>query len=300
MSLDIQETSEIIGQAGQKNVEANIFRDGPIVTIKKGDATFTIAYGGHHTRDRFITKLNHKFNGYFPEKSSDSQYLVDGTNALAELIPEEITALQERKIPAYLTDINQQGLLRSISVVGVESILLAAETMIGKELLQKSAQLIKQPRHSRRRFMAGMAGVAAGAFMTVPMISMLGRAASGLTGVAEHESAELMKFNNKVHPEVFLIGWNIRNVLIAHKELAIADQTERPNFLTVAGSLHPGIEDQLLYTAEERLDFLEKSKPIWRHTISPEYMYKAAKVVHDGSNWNVEIIEFPDLKELVK
>lgn len=137
-------------------------------------------------------------------------------------------------------------------------------------------------------------------WLVLPFIARTGRVISAQTNHFENETATLEKASNKVSPEDFLFTEGIREAILAHKEVWIAQSIgNRPELVTVIGSQHVGLEEKLRTSAEDRLTFLKATKPLWSKLIDPESFYKVERRDFNGMEWQEGIVyEVPDLKQL--
>lgn len=101
-----------------------------------------------------------------------------------------------------------------------------------------------------------------------------------------------------------LISIAIRNEIIAYKQEALMHQMgEHPHIATFIGSGHAQIEDAIQSSQEDRLKFLQTVKPLIKTLLDPKSVYQIAKMEYKleygSEDWEREIIEIPELKELV-
>lgn len=277
-------------------------RAGNQVHIYKPEEIYTIIYGNHFASQN-PKQLPEKIDGLFLELSAN--YLKTPCfylQALAERHQYQnlFKPLAERQIPIYFADLGFKKFMLTTSCFS-EGLLEMGEVSSGIRLFDQSIKKIKTTPISRRRLLKEGVRLAAATWLSAPVISDLSIILSNLTGAGEHQAAEFAKLSQRLHPEQKLFIIKLRNTLIAHKEEWLMKHlATQPHFATILAGMHPGIEDQIQHSAEDRYKFLQSLKPILERMIIPETFYKMVRFDFDGRMWQVaEIIEVPELKGLV-
>lgn len=277
-------------------------RDRGVVTIIKPEGTYTIIYSKWHGSRGEPKKLPSTFDGLVLETGT-LDWIADPLGSIDRLtsIPDYANVSQEleaNNIPIILADIANANFITEVLLAYSSWMPVVMESYIGNKLLERAKdELIKV--HTRRNLLkAGVETVLAG-WLIMPVISTLGRGFSVLTDKADRETAELRKKTLKLHPELFWFLEGFRNAVIAHKEQYIMTHDKHyKHLVTIIGGQHTSLEDQILATPEERMQFLRVFQPILQRTYSHGF-YSAAEMHYTGTAWQLNrLFEVPELKEL--
>ncbi len=283
--------------------ETRVERDGRLVHIVKPEGEYSVLYSEHLIRAESEDRLPKNINGFFPEWIGDYVEDLDGNISAIrgkKQYEQLFRELERRKVPLYFADLNFP--LMTLPVVAESAILIFTETTIGLKILSRvMKKLDGLKRYSRRDVLSRGSKAAFAAWLLTPAISGFSSIGSILTKKGEANILKLARLSNKIHPE-YLLSLTLRNVIIAHKEAWLMGQVGlRSHFLTVVGAGHTGIEDEILSTTEERMEFLNKANLVLNSPlIRQKYVYTAVRLDYDGASWRAtNKYEIPDLKKLV-
>jgi hypothetical protein len=90
---------------------------------------------------------------------------------------------------------------------------------------------------------------------------------------------------------------------MAYKSQQLMEKEDpgRRHFTHILGYQHEVMEEALLASPAERLEFLERTKAVWRPAVVPETFYTSAILVFNGEFWQTqEIVEHQELKRLLQ
>lgn len=268
-----------------------------VIMITKPEGIYTVIYGLHETPNP-ATLLPGHFDGLFVEANDD--YSKDPFAVLNWALGRAqeryfFDYIKGEKIPMYFADM-------SLSNWGLEltarTLLISAETIIGGKLLLDIAKDLEKRKLSRRDFIVrGVLSIWALGTST----SMVARILSSKTGRGDKLSAELIRTNEKVHPETHLLLATVRNVIMAHKEQYLMERIGgNPNFVTTIGAAHVSIEDQIRATPQNRIEFLQAIKPVLKEFADTGTFYKLLRFDFDGNHWRIgDELEIPELKAII-
>lgn len=198
---------------------------------------------------------------------------------------------EEKKIPLYLCDwYAGEGWLPMGEMTA-----LMGQTAIGLDILRRFA-FSKESKVSRRNLLK--AGISS--WLLSPAIAGVLRGLSLKLHKLEGLSAELPKGAAKVSPQTLFFTITVRNMVIAHKaEWIMRHRGDKPHLVTAIGGYHTGLEDALLYSAEDRINFLQALSPALKR-IPSETFYKSVELAFNGYNWEVKnVFEIPELKAIM-
>jgi hypothetical protein len=152
-------------------------------------------------------------------------------------------------------------------------------------------QMIRNDR-PKGGFVASLTYGLAGAWLLLPVVSNMTRLVSSITGEGMEQSARLKKLSHKLHPEAELLYLSLRNAVIAEKAYYLT-QTYGKNahIAIVLGAGHVGIEDMLIKSHAERLDYLKKFQNLLHKIVLPEYLYSINRMGYNGKEWRMEKTE---------
>lgn len=178
----------------------------------------------------------------------------------------------------------------------------ALEGAIGTTLLAQIIKNRQRKTYTRRDFLIKGAKAAVGAWLLMPAIEGLLFTTLGMQG--EFMPPDIRKLVEKTHPETWFFLLTLRNIVLAHKEQWLMETMgNKPVLATTIGSAHTGLEDQIMRSPEERLQFLRAVKPLLNRMFDPESIYKMVQFNFYPDRWNwwgpSRVYEIPELKELV-
>lgn len=169
-------------------------------------------------------------------------------------------------------------------------------------MLNKAVKELKNKKISRRKFLELGGRATLASWLSIPLISSLGRIITAFTEVGHGPTAELKKISHQLHPEVDLLILTLSNIIFVQKEQWLMEKMDdKPHLATIIGAEHCGIENEIQSPKEKRIEFLERLSPILPLVVSPlETFYQIAIFDFDSKNWQTkEILEVPELKELL-
>lgn len=277
-------------------------RDRGVVTIIKPEGTYTIIYSKWHGSRVDPKKLPGTFDGLVFETGT-LDWIANPLGSIDRLtsIPDYVDVFKEleaNKIRIILADIANANFITEVLLIYPGFIPVVMETYIGGKLLERAKDELTKGHTRRSLLKAGVEAVLAG-WLIMPTISTVGRGFSVLTDKADSETAELRKKTLKLHPELFWFLEGFRNAVIAHKQQYIMTHDKHyKHLVTMIGGQHTSLEDQILATPEERMQFLRVFKPILKRAYSGSF-YSAAEYGYTGTAWQLNrLFEVPELKEL--
>jgi hypothetical protein len=155
---------------------------------------------------------------------------------------------------------------------------------------------------TRRTFLK-LAGYSLGAWLIAPLQSAIARKWPAELSYGGGLTAELRKAVEKVHPEDGFVSIHLKNTLLAYKQQWLMAQKDQPSHnACIVDSLNVGIEDKILKSKEENLEFIRKTAEIWKPVLDPHTFARIEAFEFDKTYryWQEEgVIEIPELKELV-
>jgi pheromone shutdown protein TraB len=136
----------------------------------------------------------------------------------------------------------------------------------------------------------------------LPVVSNMTRLVSSVTGEGMEQSARLKKLSHKLHPEAELLYLSLRNAVIAEKAYHLAQTYgKKAHIAIVVGAGHVGIEDMLIKSHAERMNYLRKFQNLLHKIVLPEYLYSVTGMEYDGKEWRLEKTEkVPSLEALAQ
>lgn len=119
-------------------------------------------------------------------------------------------------------------------------------------------------------------------------------------GYLSHRVAEV---NQIIHPELLDLLITFRNYLYAQKLDRIARELGGcPTVTTIIGGGHKNVEDKMLASPNERLDYFRRIKTRLEGEIAvPESLYKIAEMRYDAGQdkwYRADLLEDEALKEI--
>lgn len=276
---------------GQKK-ETSIERLGNIVTIRKPEGVYTISYGIHTRAENSPQGLSESYDGVCfegglnPYPPTHEELQLFGTGNQRPLFE----YARSNGLPIFAADcsVSPLALLEELEV-GIE---LAAGAVLFKKL-------VKPKKISRRDFLR-FAGMGVALYLSLPTISLLGQFGSSISGAGENETAELAKITQRIHPEYKIFLLSVRDAVLAQKMQFLLENTNQAHLVTPRGAEHIGIEDMILASEEERVDFLERLRPVLPKLVLPETFYKIVKYEINSGEWKIdEVFEEPALKRIM-
>lgn len=188
--------------------------------------------------------------------------------------------------PVYLPDLYFTGRVENL-ILPVELILIPyGEAIAGLSLLQQSFKL------GRRGFIRGALGFASA--------WMLSAGAQAFFPFLEDDRIPTQVYST-VHPEVGLVMRHLRETVVAHKGIWLAENKGgNPEYTDIWGSAHVEYEKKLQVPDSSRLNFLRFWKPLINQICIPETIYQLPEFKFTGQRWELhKTYEIPELKELV-
>lgn len=206
--------------------------------------------------------------------------------------------LEERRTKVVLGDLSINLVLPG--QILIDGLPVVAEAGLGVGLVYSTIDNLLQTKMTRREFIKGALKMAAATWLAIPVESLFTAGASyylGETGL----SVDTMELSRITHPEaIFLI--NLRNLVIAHKMDWLLKEVYRGgNIGLVIGGVHTGVENWLIKSPEERINYLRRTRPFWKWLVEPTTFFSTAEVSFDGSYWKTSNgFQIPDLVEVVR
>ncbi|MDP9248952.1 MAG: hypothetical protein M3M85_00340 [bacterium] len=277
-------------------MEPRIERQGNVVRIEKKEASYVIAYG-RHSKPQDPNEIPDNSRAVFLEASGDWTQYWNAHSFLAGDVQygELVTNLKERRIPIYFADVDRKEIITPVEL-GVEfTEFLAGVGLMYSAFKGKSNDSNPQT-FDRRKFFTKTGKALAGLYLSTPFISNGLMYATYKTELAQ-KTVETNKFIYNMHPELNIILLSFRNVVIGFKEQWVAESmADRPIIATVIGAGHVGLEEVLQSAQQDKLEYLQKFKPVLRSLVrTPETFYTIRVNTDYGYAKNLIV---PELKEL--
>lgn len=274
-----------------------IERRGNIVTIKKPEGKYSIAYGIHVVEGQEIIPAG--VDGIcfeLPEK-----YPITNDELLRAAVGNQkppFDYAKRNKLPLLAVDCSITLVAEANEIV-VDSL----ELLMGCYLYDKMRKGVAERGMTRRKFlkMVSLGGVAS--YLVSPYLSPWVRGVSTLAGRGEEQTAELAKSIQKMHPESKILTFGLRDVVAAQKMQFLLKNKSYKHLLALRGTAHVGLETAILSNEGGRIDFLERLKPVLPKVLeNPETLYQINEYrVSDQGLWEVvERLEEPNLKQLIR
>lgn len=201
--------------------------------------------------------------------------------------------LEERKIPVYFTDLSYkwkfpkiESLERTIALSqGATSILAAAGGYFAPSPI--------------------LAGLAYGAALWLALPATYLGIDEVLTSLEEDHvgagmPAVITRNISKIHPEYYIFIRTLRNKVMAYKEKWLAQNCANSQMVTLCGSGHVGIENELGTSNESILRYLRRLSPLIKAMVKPKTFFSICRFDFDGKTWNnSQMHEIQELKEIV-
>jgi pheromone shutdown protein TraB len=189
--------------------------------------------------------------------------------------------LEKGKIPVLFADVKYK--YNNFALILADNFFTTAEWIGGMRAI---SQLIRNGNKLKRGFVASFAYGLAGAWLLLPVVSNMTRLVSSITGEGMKQSARLKKLSHKLHPEAELLYLSLRNAVIAEKAYHLAQTCgKKAHIAIVLGAGHVGIEDMLIRSHAERMNYLRKFQSLLHRIVLPEYLYSIIRMGYNGKEW---------------
>lgn len=210
------------------------------ITIATPGAIHFIYYGSHITTVK-PKSLPESVTGYALETGSMANYIRETPGVLnsyreCRQYRDVFTWLEKKKVPVYFCD-TEFGVMNT----GIVTLIEACETMlhlgsVTSTLSATVAETLNLFTHHGRDF-----------------------------------ALKMRKIPNLFKDERAFWTLKLRNILWAHKLQWLAGQSKGPHFFgSILGPHHTGVEQELIKSPEQRLDYLLSTRFAWRRFIAPE------------------------------
>ena len=271
-----------------------------ITTIETGTGTYTILYGLHVVAQN-PDEVPDRINGIILETGMH-QWVKDPVKTIQKLKKHLqykllFERLEKEKISVLFADVKYK--YNDFALILADNFFTAAEWIGGMRLIN---QMIRNDNKPKRDFIASLTYGLAGAWLLLPVVSNLTRLLSSITGEGTEQSARLKKLSHKLHPEAELLYLSLRNAVIAEKAYYLAQTYgENAHITIVLGAGHVGIEDMLIKSHAERMNYMKKFQNLLPKIVTPEYFYSIMTMIYKGNEWRLEKIEkVPSLEALAQ
>lgn len=272
------------GSIEKNNIELR--RNGPSVTIKRPEGTYTAIYFGADSVAKYPELLPKSIdgvvfgvkggweNGWWMRRIKDLKQQTQNK--------ELFDKLENYRIPVIFMDPN----LAFNEIVNnfVDPGFKFGEAVLGAELLHGVAMDVKKNGINRRKFLK-IGGMLAAAWLISPGVVDLAKEGE----LGDGYSADVLKLIKRVHPEGPYFKSDVRDAFVAYKMQALADRwnndgerIKKPNLVYISDSLNVGIEDRLKDPMEKNLEFLAEKFPLFVPDIS---FYRTVSLGFDGNAW---------------
>lgn len=275
-------------------LEAQIKRTKGLTTIKTENGAYSLLLSTHLTLIR-RKRLPTKFDGLIIETGTPINYIQEPDKTmdlLSKIYTHKglVTSLARERIPIYLADIHSKHTL----------FLSAADLLIG---LGEIAAAVVFLNHLQQdpNLLKALVGLPLTTWITSPGLTSTLSLGAGIFGRGLNWTTKAFKTSSRIHPEIAPIILGTRNAVFAQKAFRINDHNGRGQHLVIGlGGDHVAIEDRILQSEEERLDYLRETQWLWGRFVTPETLYTIQKWEHRRGRWRLrEILEDPKLKTLV-
>lgn len=262
-----------------------------VTDIRSGNRLNRFVYSAHN-RPQPVKDLPKNFDGLILE-TAEGNYVTNPEEAFGEChrsiqYKQVIESLQGKGKPIYLLDAHFK---RPGFVALAEIGLLATEVTLGGILMSVGdhPDLLK----TAVSYLAGLY------FMEPFVAGTIGRAVSMVERGYDF-SSWMNNITSYLHPEIFSMVIGLRNSVIAHKKDWLSNYLgDNMVLTTIIGHAHTQVEDGLLSSPFQRLNYLKGSRWLWRRIVKPETMYSIQRYDYRKGRWiPTETLEVPDLKEL--
>ncbi|MDY6789112.1 MAG: twin-arginine translocation signal domain-containing protein [Candidatus Nanohaloarchaea archaeon] len=292
-----------------KSQDTTIKRENNCAKIYRPEGTYSVVYGTH-TSSQDYDKISQYYDGVFFEinMSAEDNYLEKPLEALYgakeyEQYKELFKKIEEYKVPVYFSDVE---LLGNIDVgnysIPLDSSIGVLEALTGGDELKEAFS--NNPKEASRRELIGTSlkkGVnfAAGLWLLTPILSSLAQYTALKGGFRSELTSILKKYSSRLHPEINLISNKVRNAVISYKQKSLMKENKDDYYANFIGGDHTVIEDFLEDSQEEGRNYIESTRPFWKHLVVPETIYKTVKFEYTGTRWKVDQIhENQELKKI--
>lgn len=282
-------------QAELVQLENSVERHGNVATIKKPEGLYSIAYGIHIGEGKEIVPAGvdgicFEWVGKYPTTSDELREA-----AVANQKP-LFDYAERNKLPLLATDCSITLAALAEELVGPLEFIMAAY------LYNKMREGVAKRGMTREEFLKLMLWGGGALYLALPNVSFFGRLVSTLTGVGEEQTAELSKNIQKIHPEYKILTLGLRDAVAAQKMQFLLQNENYSHLLAPRGADHVGIETAILSQESDRMDFLERLKPVLPKVLPDlETLYQINEYrVSNQGRWEIaRQIEEPKLRQLI-
>lgn len=271
-----------------------------VTTIETGTGTYTILYGLHVITQN-PDEVPERITGIILE-TGIHQWLEDPVKTIQKLkkhLQYKLLCerLEKEKIPVFFADLKYK--YNDFALIVADNFFTAAWWIGGMRLI---SQLLRHDTKPKRGFVASLTYGLAGAWLLLPVVSNMTRLVSAITGEGMEQSARLKKLSHKLHPEAELLYLSLRNAVIAEKAYHLAQMYgKNAHIAIVLGAGHVGIEDMLIKSHAERMQYMKKFHKLLHKIALPEYLYSIIRMGYNGKKWSMEKTEkVPALEALAQ
>lgn len=277
-------------------LDNSIERHGNVATIKKPEGLYSIAYGAHSLKGKEIVPAG--VDGICFEWPSKYPTTSDELRKAAAVVNQKplFDYAERNNLPLLAVDCSITPVALAEQLVGPLEFIMAGY------LYSKMREEVAKRGMTRREFLRLMLAGGAALYFALPGGSVLGRLWSTLTGVGEEQTAELSKNIQKIHPEYKVLTLGLRDVVAAQKMQFLLQNENYGHLLAPRGAEHVGIETAILSREIDRMDFLERLKPVLPKVLPDlETFYQIYEYrVSNQGRWEIaRQIEEPKLRQLI-
>jgi hypothetical protein len=273
-----------------------IERHGNVATIKKPEGKYSVAYGLHIEEGQ--ENIPPGVDGICFELASKYPTSDDWLRRAAVANQKPMFDYAERnRLPLLAVDCSI-----ATPVIWAEEIVGPLEFIMGGYLYDKMRERVAKSGMTRREFLKWMLLGGASLYLGLPSVSLVGRSGSTVTGVGEEQTAGLSKSIQTIHPEYKILTLGLRDVVAAQKMEFLLRNGGYKYLLAPRGTEHVGIETAILSQESDRMDFLERLKPVLPKVLpDPETLYQINEYRVNQGKWIVsKQLEEPNLKQLIR
>lgn len=277
---------------------SKVERHGNVITISRPEGTYSIIYDTHIGRKKQeipsgVDGVCFEWTGKYP---STREELREVAYVLANQKPVFDHAFL-RRLPLLAVDCSIS------SIAFAEEMLGPIEFVMGASLFNKIREQVRTTGITRRNFIKTMLARGAALYLSLPTISELGRAGSSLSGIGERQTTELSKLTQRIHPEYKVIILGLRDAVAVQKMQYLLRNQGYKHLLAPRGAAHVGMEDAILASEEERIDFLTRLKPLLPKVLADQETFFQIYEYRLSSSLRWEVarkLEEPRLREIMR
>jgi hypothetical protein len=271
-----------------------IERHGNIATIKRPEGQYSVAYGLHIVEGQ--ENIPQGVDGICFEWASKYPTTSDELRRAAVANQKPMFSYAERNgLPLLAIDCSITPVALTEEIVG------PLEFVMAGYLYNKMREGVAKKGMTRREFLKSMLIGGAALYLALPSASLFGRVGSAITGLGEEQTAELSKSMQKIHPEYKILILGLRDVVAAQKMQLLLKNGGYKHLLAPRGAEHVGMETAILSPESDRMDFLERLKPVLPKVLpDPETLYQINEYRVDQGKWVISRqLEEPNLRQLI-